>query len=129
MRFSGLTEFRGANSVSSFQPFFVCKCELTEFFTELTEFAPKLSEAQWVLFSETVLSKQYSARFLKSFGLASFRWSQDKAWSLDKATPWKRAQENFYEVLCLLRSPLLPCFTVLLGKENIKKCFCSLSLV
>ena len=31
---------------------------------ELTEFAPKLSEAQRVLFSETVLSKQYSARFL-----------------------------------------------------------------
>ena len=43
---------------------FVCKRELTEFFAELTEFAPKLSEAQWVLFSETVLSKQYSARFL-----------------------------------------------------------------
>ena len=38
----------------------VCKSELTEFFAELTEFAPKLSEAQWVLFSETVLSKPYS---------------------------------------------------------------------
>ena len=35
--------------------------ELTEFFAELTDFAPKLSEAQWVLFSETVLLKQYSA--------------------------------------------------------------------
>ena len=58
--FSGLTEFRGANSVTSF----VCKRELTEFFAELTEFAPKLSEAQWVFFSKTVLSKQYSARFL-----------------------------------------------------------------
>ena len=34
------------------------------FFAELTKFAPKLSEAQWVLFSETVLLKQYSARFL-----------------------------------------------------------------
>ena len=43
---------------------FVCQSELTEFFAELTEFAVKLSEAQWVLFSETVLSKQYSARFL-----------------------------------------------------------------
>ena len=43
---------------------FVCQSELTEFFAELTEFAPKLSQAQWVLFSETVLSKQYSARFL-----------------------------------------------------------------
>ena len=42
---------------------FVCQSELTEFLAELTEFAPKLSEAQWVLFSETVLSKQYSARF------------------------------------------------------------------
>ena len=43
---------------------FVCKCELTKFVAELTEFAAELSEAQWVLFSETVLSKQYSARFL-----------------------------------------------------------------
>ena len=42
----------------------MCKRELTEFFAKLTEFAPKLSEAQWVLFSETALSKQYSARFL-----------------------------------------------------------------
>ena len=38
---------------------FVCHSELTEFYAELTEFAVKLSEAQWVLFSETVLSKQY----------------------------------------------------------------------
>ena len=43
---------------------FVWQSELTEFFAELTEFAPKLGEAQWVLFSETVLSKQYFARFL-----------------------------------------------------------------
>ena len=42
----------------------VGQSELTEFFAELTEFAPQLSEAQWVFFSETVLSKQYSARFL-----------------------------------------------------------------
>ena len=43
--FSGLTEFRGANSVSSSQPIiFVCKNELTEFSAELTEFAVKLSE-------------------------------------------------------------------------------------
>ena len=46
-----------------FSLLFVCKRELTEFLTELTEFAPKLSEAQWVLFSETALSKQYSAHF------------------------------------------------------------------
>ena len=45
---------------------FVCQNELTEFFAELTEFAPELSEDQWVLFSETVLSKQYSARFLQT---------------------------------------------------------------
>ena len=43
---------------------FVCQSELTEFFAELTEFTVELSEAQWVLFLETVLSKQYSARFL-----------------------------------------------------------------
>ena len=43
---------------------FVCKFELTEFVAELTEFAAELSEAQWVIFSETVLSKQYSARLL-----------------------------------------------------------------
>ena len=43
---------------------FVCKRELTEFVAELTEFAAELSEAQWVFSSETVLSKQYSARFL-----------------------------------------------------------------
>ena len=41
--FSGLTEFRGANSVSSFQPI-VCKQELTEFLAELTEFVVELSE-------------------------------------------------------------------------------------
>ena len=44
---------------------FVCQSELNEFFAELTEFTVKLSEAQWVLVSKTVLSKQYSARFLK----------------------------------------------------------------
>ena len=45
--FSGLTEFQGANSVSSFRPIiFVGKSGLTEFFPELTEFAAELSEAQ-----------------------------------------------------------------------------------
>ena len=43
---------------------FVCKRELTEFAAGPTEFDTELSEAQWVLLSETVLSKQYSARFL-----------------------------------------------------------------
>ena len=53
--FFALTEFRGEMSVSSSQHIlFVWQSELTEFFAELTEFAPKLSEAQWVLFSETV---------------------------------------------------------------------------
>ena len=47
---------------------FVCQSELTEFFAEVTEFTVKLREAQWVLFSETVLSKQYSARFPYMFG-------------------------------------------------------------
>ena len=43
--FSGLTEFRGANSVSSSRPIIcVCKHELTESFAELTEFAAELSE-------------------------------------------------------------------------------------
>ena len=53
---------------------FVCKHELTEFAAELTEFAAQLSEAQWVLFSETVLSKQYSARFLYLQSLVSGVW-------------------------------------------------------
>ena len=60
--FLALTEFRGENSVSSSQPIICVQSELTEFFAELTEFAVKLSEAQRVLFSETVLSKQYSDR-------------------------------------------------------------------
>ena len=47
-----------------FSLWFACQGELTEFFfAELPEFAPRLSEAQWVLSSETVLSKQYSAPF------------------------------------------------------------------
>ena len=54
----------GQNSVSSSQPIVRVPKRLTEFSAELTEFAPKLSEAQCVLFSETVLLEQYSARFL-----------------------------------------------------------------
>ena len=64
--FLALTKFWGESSVSSFQPI-ICGPKRTHqvlSFAELTEFAPKLSEAQWVLFSETVLSKQHSARFL-----------------------------------------------------------------
>ena len=45
----------------------MCQSELTEFCAELTEFAVKLSEAQRVPFSETVLSKHYSIRFLGPF--------------------------------------------------------------
>ena len=53
--FSGLIEFRGANSVSSFQPIScVCQSKLTEFLAELTQFAAELSE-----FS---LPRQYSRK-------------------------------------------------------------------
>ena len=48
-------------SPGNFRP---CFARVAGLPAELTEFVPKLSEAQWVLFSETVLSKQYSARFL-----------------------------------------------------------------
>ena len=54
---SELSEFLSAYNLCA-------KTNSPSFFAELTEFAPELSEAQWVLFSETVLSKQYSARFL-----------------------------------------------------------------
>ena len=64
--FFALTEFRGENSVSSSQPIICVPKRTHRVFSELAEFAQKLSEAQWVLFSETVLSKQYSARFLNS---------------------------------------------------------------
>ena len=43
--FLALTEFWGESSVSSFRQF-AAQSELTEFFAELTEFTPKLSEAQ-----------------------------------------------------------------------------------
>ena len=78
-----------------FSLLFVCKRELTEFFAELTEFAPKLSEAQWVLFSETVLSKQYSARFLvePSSGCRSILHRDDgwiflSGWRLNFLSVW-----------------------------------------
>ena len=64
--FVALTEFRGESSASSSQPI-ICVTKRTHrvvFFAELTEFAAELSEAQWVLFSETVLAEQCSARFL-----------------------------------------------------------------
>ena len=46
-------------------PIFVCQRELTEFFAEVTEFAAELSEAQWVLFSETVLSNYAGSGLLQ----------------------------------------------------------------
>ena len=55
--FLALTEFRGENSVSSSQPIICVPNSLTDSFANLTEFAAELS-------SETVLPKQYSARFL-----------------------------------------------------------------
>ena len=51
---------------------FECKRELTEFFRRTHRVCPK---TQWVLFSETVLSKQYSARFLVSPRCVAMKWS------------------------------------------------------
>ena len=62
VRFSGLTEFRGANSVSSFQPI-ICVQTRTHRVSRRTHRVCR--RTQWVLSSETVVSKQYSARFLK----------------------------------------------------------------
>ena len=59
--FSGLTEFRGANSVSSPQPI-ICVPKRTHRVFRRTHRVRR--RTQWVLSSETVLSKQYSARFL-----------------------------------------------------------------
>ena len=75
---------------------FVCKRELTESFAELTEFAPKLSEAQWVFFSETVLLKQYSARFL-NFNLAWKFQSPDPPTLafFGKSKGWSRKKQGF----------------------------------
>ena len=63
VRFLGLTEFRGANSVSSSQPI-ICVPKRTHRVFRRTHRVCR--ETQWVLFSETVLSKQYSARFLSN---------------------------------------------------------------
>ena len=62
--FRGSMSSRERTQWVPFSLLFVCQSELTGFFAELTEFAAELSEAQWVLLSETVLTKQYSARFL-----------------------------------------------------------------
>ena len=59
--FLGLTEFRGANSVSSSRPI-ICVPKRTHRVFRRTHRVCR--KTQWVLFSETVLSKQYSARFL-----------------------------------------------------------------
>ena len=60
--FSGLNEFWGANSVSSSQPI-ICVPKRTHRVFRRTHRVCR--RTQWVLSSETVLSKQYSARFLK----------------------------------------------------------------
>ena len=57
--FFGLTEFRGPNSVSSFRPI-ICVQTRTHRVSCRTHRVCR--RTQWVLFSETVLSKQYSAR-------------------------------------------------------------------
>ena len=56
--FSGLTEFRGANSLSSSQPI-ICVPKQTHRVFRRTHRVCR--GTQWVLSSETVLSKQYSA--------------------------------------------------------------------
>ena len=65
--------------------YYLCdKANSPSFFAELTGFAPKLSEARWVLFSETALSKQQSARFLRY--QASFR-NQIAHWTWERQSP------------------------------------------
>ena len=59
--FFGLAEFRGANSVSSLQPS-ICVQMRTHRVSGRTYQVCR--RTQWVLSSETVLSKQYSAWFL-----------------------------------------------------------------
>ena len=59
--FLGLTEFRWANSVSSSQPI-ICVPKQTHRVFRRTHRVCR--RTQWVLSSETVLSKQYSARSL-----------------------------------------------------------------
>ena len=64
--FSGLTEFRGANSVSSFQPIICVQTLRYRWpFTGVSCRTHRVGcRTQWALSSETVLSKQYSARSL-----------------------------------------------------------------
>ena len=60
-----LTEFQGENSMSSSQPIiFVCQSELTEFFRRTHQLCCR---THWVHSADTVLSKQYSARFPKYY--------------------------------------------------------------
>ena len=59
--FLGLTEFWAASSVSSSQPIIYVPKRTHRVFRGTHRVCPA---TQWVLFAETVLSKQYSARFL-----------------------------------------------------------------
>ena len=68
VRFLGLTEFRGASSVSSSRPI-ICVPKRTHRVFRRTHWVCRRSEAQWVLFPETVLLKQYSSRFLRFLAL------------------------------------------------------------
>ena len=61
--FLGLIEFGGANSVSSFQPI-ICVPKRTHRVSRRTHRVCR--RTQWVLSSEKVLSKQYSARSLQN---------------------------------------------------------------
>ena len=80
--FSGLTEFRGANSVSSFQPI-ICVQARTHRVSCRTHRVCR--RTQWVLSSETVLSKQYSARFLT----AEILYTQHReSWKDGRVIPW-----------------------------------------
>ena len=92
MSFLGLSELQGENSVSSAHLSLVCHSKLIEFSVKLAEVAAELSE----LSSETVLSKQQSARFkyLVAFGDGfgvqvggggwTFLWKM-----MDKGTVWE----------------------------------------
>ena len=90
--FFALTEFRGENSVSSSQPTICVPKRAHRVFRRTHRVCPKTREAQWLLFSETVLSKQHAARFLQSrlkHSILTFRTPQKKK------RPWQVARLKY----------------------------------
>ena len=81
--FLGLTEFRGANSVSSLQPI-ICVPKRTHRISRRTHRV--CHRTQWVLSSETVLLKQYSARSLNLRVIWCEIWA--KIWAYDFQHRW-----------------------------------------